>query len=304
MKRTKHVYKTSEIPHLWAHQKQDSARNPQGNLFFEGKVLYSYRTNYPIAHIVDSPAGLGPCVLIQEDTYSNTTAKHIGLARRAVSHMTAFTVPFLMLGARNMEDVEANLAWYEEQIHTREGLAVRARSQAGWKHEALDRMIHEANMFCEYFGLPRRFTPRTKDEIQESLRKAEASRKLAQAQKLRKAQETIDAWKYGAQVHIPYGINDTYLRVEGDELVTSKGARVPIDHARKALVFVRSIRARGEGYTRNGHTIHIGHYAIDSVDSLGNLRAGCHYITYAEIERVAPVVELIATDEIPRGGVV
>ena len=51
MSRQRYVYPTEEIPHKWVHQTQDSARNPQGNLFFEGDTLYSYRTSAPIAKL-------------------------------------------------------------------------------------------------------------------------------------------------------------------------------------------------------------------------------------------------------------
>ena len=32
----KHVYPTNEIAHLWAHKTQTSARNGQGNFYFDG----------------------------------------------------------------------------------------------------------------------------------------------------------------------------------------------------------------------------------------------------------------------------
>ena len=37
----------------------------------------------------------------------------------------------------------------------------------------------------------------------------------------------------------------------------------------------------------NGHTIHLGHFALDAVDGAGNVRAGCHEVAWEEIERVA-----------------
>ena len=81
------------------------------------------------------------------------------------------------------------------------------------------------------------------------------------------------------------------LRVEGTEVVTSMGARFPISHARRGLALVRMVRARGVEWVRNGHTLHLGHYAVDSVDVEGNVRAGCHRVLWVDIERIAEEIE-------------
>src|ERR1019366_8962284 len=52
--------------------------------------------------------------------------------------------------------------------------------------------------------------------------------------------------------------------------------------------FVRKVRASGQEYVRNGHTIHLGNYVIDRIDSDGSVHAGCHVVRWEEIERIAP----------------
>jgi hypothetical protein len=44
----------------------------------------------------------------------------------------------------------------------------------------------------------------------------------------------------------------------------TKGANFPITHAKRGLALVRAVVARGEGWQRNGHTFHLGHYQIES----------------------------------------
>ena len=45
----RHVYPNHEIPHLWAHQSQDEARNSTGSLYFDGtndlqlRLAFSHR---------------------------------------------------------------------------------------------------------------------------------------------------------------------------------------------------------------------------------------------------------------------
>jgi hypothetical protein len=43
----------------------------------------------------------------------------------------------------------------------------------------------------------------------------------------------------------------------------------------------------GNSYQHNGHSIHIGHFRIDAIDTEGNVRAGCHFIKRDEMERLA-----------------
>lgn len=56
MARQKNVYKTAEIPHLWFHKTQQSARN-HGNLFFDGDTIYSYGYHFQIARHVTNERG-------------------------------------------------------------------------------------------------------------------------------------------------------------------------------------------------------------------------------------------------------
>ena len=69
----------------------------------------------------------------------------------------------------------------------------------------------------------------------------------------------------------------------------------PVSHALRGLAFRSRSCGNGEAYQRNGHTLHLGNYAIDRVDVDGTLHAGCHVIPYSEIERIAPELERIAT---------
>ena len=91
----------------------------------------------------------------------------------------------------------------------------------------------------------------------------------------------IDRWAFGGY-DLPIR-----LRVKGDELQTSRGASVPLAHAVKAFRVIKRLRSKGESYERNGHTIHLGHFALDAVDNAGNVRAGCHEVAWEEIQRVA-----------------
>lgn len=135
------------------------------------------------------------------------------------------------------------------------------------------------------------------------LERQERARKLAE-----KMPELLEAWRAGSnppELQSHYGVlyNLPVMlrlsRVEHltiAEVETSKGARVPVEHALRGLRLVRRLVESGNSYQRNGHTIHLGHYAIDSITPDGTLTAGCHVIQYEEIQRFAPVLEQYARE--------
>lgn len=75
--------------------------------------------------------------------------------------------------------------------------------------------------------------------------------------------------------------------IVGGTLQTSHGADVPLVHALKAFAYVRRVVASGRPWQANGHTIHVGHFRVDSIDIDGTMKAGCHTIHLAEMERLA-----------------
>lgn len=90
-------------------------------------------------------------------------------------------------------------------------------------------------------------------------------------------------WDAGEEIALPYDA-PVRLRVKGDEVETSKGARVPLDSARRAFHFAKDHRAAG--WHRNGQTFAVGQYQLDSIDSEG-IRAGCHRLTWPAVESFA-----------------
>ena len=58
-----------------------------------------------------------------------------------------------------------------------------------------------------------------------------------------------------------------------------------------ALAVVERVKAKGEPWEANGQQIQLGHYSIDRITTAGDVKAGCHFVKYAEIQRVAPMVK-------------
>lgn len=103
---------------------------------------------------------------------------------------------------------------------------------------------------------------------------------------------TIADWRAGKIAYARL-VSDTstMLRRVGDIVETSKGARVPLADAQRTFDFVVRkrldvTRARLCEWNANGETHSVGMYALNKVNGFG-IVAGCHRITWEEIERFA-----------------
>ena len=355
MARQRNVYPTSEIPHLWAHQTQASARNPQGSLFFEGRTIYSYRTSWPLAAL--RPHKKRPALVLTNcERCSVTTAQHQSAVNLAVSHLTAIAVPSPALNDhRSAGDQHGgNIAHLFKRAADYLTKAQRAmtHSTVAWRRREAMQALADARTYCAHFGIRRKIPDFPAAEWDAALARAQAienpdpvrDAKRLKARERRQAAarkglehifnsycaevEAFNAayaaanlptsaehwratgqwqsrltdlrapylpWKMRRKVSelftLPEVANDrprdTLLRVNGDQIETSRGARIPLDHAPRIWALVQACRNTGRAYTRNGHTEHAGQYAIDAVDTDGTLRAGCHSIKYAELELMA-----------------
>jgi hypothetical protein len=314
MKRIRKVYPTDEVPHLWYHKTQDEARNAGRNLYFENETIYSYGGHFPIARHVKN-SGRKSAVLFTTRTYSVTTSKHLSLVRRAIPESAVvFNVPSVLGAWGSEQDHTANLSHFVSA--SKEALDKAGRARISGSHDLASAFgfRDSAKAYAKFFRVPCPkfdFLPKGKElaalKAKVAERAARHNAKMAAEQEraqVRRAEqdriarlefaEQAELWKAGnPDVRLPYVSDvDTLLRIKGDEVETSRGARVPVSHAIALLLTIRKVVARGVEFTPNGHTIHIGHYSVDKIETDGTLHAGCHVIKYAEIEGLAP--ELLA----------
>lgn len=301
--RQRNVFPTDEIAHLWAHKSQPSARNAGHNFYFDGDTIYSYGSHFPIARHVSN--GKQSAILFTTRGYSVTTSKHLSLVRRAIpSGMTVFYVP-------NVSDYHChgdNLKAYVQDSEQTLINAIRSRKYGTSLLNEAFGYRDEARKYAKFFRAPMPrfpFLPKSKtlDGLKEKLKAKEA--KQAAKDKIRRAKEQA-AWDEQQRIRAiataekmadwcagnsidTYLLRDadTQLRIVGDAVETSRGARVPIDHARFALKAVRRVLQTGKEFVTNGHTIHVGHYKLDRITADGTVYAGCHVIKLDAIERIA-----------------
>jgi hypothetical protein len=290
----RHVYPSDMVAHLWAHQSQDSARNGS-NFYFNGDTIYSYGSHFPIARHVETKRGR--VVLFTTRTHSVTTAGHKWTVLGACKHLTVFHVQHVCDTNRKEQFNE-----YRQRYLALARKYSRARSNKPSILGNLRNLVDEANRFAVFFGLRSKLSMPTDLSAMEvecrAIEQREKARKLREEARKQREWETrkaeaiskLDEWANGGAIdRFVFGGYDLpiRLRIKNDELQTSRGASVPLAHAVKAFRIIKRLHDKGQAYERNGHTIHLGHFALDSVDKQSNVTAGCHNVTWKEIERVA-----------------
>lgn len=287
-------YNSKMVAHVWAQQRETAGQNSNGQFYFQGATIFSYGAHFPIATFHKVKGG-EPFVLFTTRARSMTTSKHKGYARNAIPG----GVPIF-----DVADDPRHLplkAYWEGEIQARVLEAGAARGQ-----KVKERLIGEgveiarqANAYAALTGARWRLKePDVSPEFLARAKKAaraaelrETKAKEAAARKLREDRAAdITAWLAGAAHYVPQfdaECGGPALRVVAGELQTSYGARVPFAHATRAFQFIKACREKGREWHCNGHTLHVGHFTVESVSAAGDIVAGCHTIRWPEIERVA-----------------
>lgn len=299
--RTKHVFDPREVAHLWAHQAQaDGRSNGRGNIFFEGDTIYSYGHHFPIARHIKNKRGQ-KAILFTAKSYSVTTAKHKRFVWGAIpGSMEVFHVANVIDNPK-----VALLDDYQTEINELAIKAGRSRQNKDYVLAELKKKSDEFLALAEFIGSKRK--PKIPDQKwideQKELARKEAKEARERKEQREAAQRQLDkkdfnAWLLGESNHFPasyrYGTNTDYLRIEDEEVVTSRAARVPLDHVKRIVSLVIGLINDGKTYQANGHSIHLGHYTVDRIDEHGTLTVGCHRFSKEELLRFA---ELITVDE-------
>jgi hypothetical protein len=293
----RHVYSNHEIPHLWAHQSQDEARNSTGSLYFEGPTIYSYGSHFPIARHVTNVRD-EKAVLFTIDHHSVTTSGHCSVVAGAIPpNVPVFRVPHLRNSWGDLPDHADNVESYVRRISELLGKAKRARVNRDWLEREALALREQLRGYLAFFDVVAVALPES-DELdtleawireheEEERQRREETARIAEEVRRREQAEQIQRFLAG-DPHASYipGVSPM-LRVVGDEVETSLGARFPIEHAIRGLAFVRGIRASGREYVRNGHAIHLGNYVVDRIEPDGTVHAGCHVVRWEEMERIA-----------------
>ena len=289
----KTVFTSKELPHIWAHKLAPHGRSA-GNVSFNGDAILSYGTE--IARHV--PRKGKPAVIFNSTGYSITTSGAQSRIRAAIpGDVPVFTVDGIPRG-RSLQDVTGamlfNYAAKQAASYALKATRCRAHSK-DWNLGQQSGWLNKAKAVSEFFGLRRKVDEQTIARLAEAEKRASAKaakqEREREAELLRREAEDIAAWLSGAPDVYSRHHWPAMLRLEGGEVVTSKGARVPAADAQRTFRFAVALRDRG--WHRNGETHQVGGYQLDAVNKDG-IVAGCHRIAWPEIERFAKLQGWVA----------
>jgi hypothetical protein len=310
----------SGVPHKWAHRVENRSgkvAGKAGNVFYEGERIYSYGHHFCIARLLPSNV-----VVFGTHKYSSSTGNHQASVRGAVLHLrtvychdpAASPSSNKQFAQSEIEDALAEppkLAKFKEL--KRLGARVTARREAEKFNAYLAALPEEESKGVKPFDLTEaRFnhTPEEAERYAQLVREERERQTLRDAQReergsarrerrpadmaaaAEKAKTRIPDWrnhKYdGGMWNLP-----TMLRLSKDKqnVETSKGADIPVTHAKRLWPIIQNCKAVGKGF--NDRQIRLGHYTLSEIRPDGSIVVGCHDIPYAEIELIARELGLI-----------
>lgn len=288
------VFNNRQVTHVWAQQTQSEGRGP--SIFFRDTEIFSYGTHYLAGKIYTNKKGK-KFALINSHNYSRTTTKHLSYIRSAVSGlMSYFCVerPGDLKGAVKQldENIDSTVALYMKRVK------ITSREDITWRIDQVRDAFNEANQLRKLLGLKekpdsvysKKVAPLSKhlherlaawnaNNTPEKLAKkaAEKAKREAELAKIQEAKqaELIQRFRNGENVYpqTKYKL----LRIQGDKVVTSGGAEVPLSDALAGLASLRN-KFITKGFP-------IGQFAFETIEN-NIIKIGCHYIEMKEAENV------------------
>jgi hypothetical protein len=284
----------SELAHIWANDPDSSIYKSANSMSCHNGVLYSYST--AIAHIVN-PSEARYTVIHNSASYSNTTSKHQGYARASVRHyqneiylsIPKMGLTGLVFGQRDFDElIKVNNEAKAEALLVK---ASRSRIHAGSYYSSAIFIYENLNKYAQLLNLNYAMPDLSTVQAQavEAKKKAEALAKIAQAKRIKEQAEALENWRAGHDVRNNFEV--TALRIKNEEIQTTRGARIPLDHAVKFWGLIKSWHEKGIQYVKDHHSINLGHYTVNKFDGK-TLTVGCHSIPFSEIQIIATQLKL------------
>lgn len=284
-----------QVAHIWASQSQAQGR--AGNIFFEDQTIYSYGYHFAIARFAPE---FGDIVLFTKRHYSNSTGKHKGIVRRAIPDN--YSVLYCYDPARS---IQSNIDYWANEVKiNRNGFkGLKHKISRGNTAIKLDQFITEARLLCEATKNPiPEWASLLGDELAalqyiqtrniQLAEKREARREALRIEQAKKASERMEKWLNGENTYTgDFYHLDTMLRLNGDQVETSRGAFIPIQDAINLYPMLTRAKESGKTLDFGLHTVKIGNYQFRSFDG-ELLTIGCHVIKWDQIQSIAKQLHL------------
>jgi hypothetical protein len=279
-----------ELTHIWANDSDSSIMKTANSLSCHHGKLYSYST--VIGQIIDNNT-----VIYNTASYSNTTSKHQGLMTSATYHylnriyldVPKMNLSSLVLGQRDFE-----ILILEPNQRAASDLLVKASRSKLYKdryNAAALRIFENLAKYASLFNLDY-IQPNLEGLMESAIKRDKEEKQALKESKARRIQEQAEAlqdWRLGLDVRNHFEV--TALRIKDDVIETSRGAKIPLEHAVKFWGLINSWHQKGITYVKDHHSIHLGNYCVNRFEN-DVLTVGCHQIPYSEIQNIANQLHL------------
>jgi hypothetical protein len=279
-----------ELIHIWANDFNADIWQMANSVTCQHGKLYSYST--VIGQIVNNDT-----VIYNTASYSNTTSKHQGLMYQSSSHylnriylsIHKYNLNNLVFGQNDFDSLvlKPNLDIASEYLLK----ASRSKKYKDFYNmkalSIFDNLEKYALLFNLVCTLPN--TDAFLETIIKADKEAKAIEKIQKAERIQQQAEALQNWRLGLDVRNHFEI--TALRIKDDVIETSRGAKIPLEHAIKFWGLINSWHQKGTTYKKDHHSIHLGNYAVNRFEN-DILTVGCHEIPFSEIEGIANQLHL------------
>ena len=323
---------TDMVIHVWAQRSQNEGRNSTRSVFFNDiDTIYSYGHHFALATFVEEKCGnlTNLNCIINDDRYSVTTSSQQASLRQATrQYNQVFTTTKILHHIIKWAHDDTNTFFLSElkilcEKEASEIIENTCRTLAKRKKASLiEQDINHAQHLIAQLGVVmnifkiimdaaiidklHEMTDKRdtllityKEQIAAENKIAREKKKAYEADIAQKTQEALSAWLKGDALPwgsegLVYKSEEIYLRVKGDLIETSHKAEFPIDDAINAFTAIKNVIKRNIGFKcDNANRLKLGNFNIDTIDTQGNVKAGCHYVKYAQIESIAKQLNIL-----------
>lgn len=278
-----------QVAHLWAARGFGQESNSTGSFYYKDDTIYSYGLHFVAGKLYDNGetgSDFRRFALVNSEGYSNTTAKHLHYVRSAlVGRMCYFNVPKPEAGF-----CEENESYLLDDVALQIEHALNPRMLDCDIHQVID-CIEELNSFYSLFGQWKTFSldeityemlwditheKRHKRDVKKA-REAE-TRYLKEKNNAEKQAQDLSDWVQHLNNRSFYNLDYDRVRVtlvDKLELETTRGAKVPIDHAIRAFVLAN------EGFKITGEKV--GAFEIETEPKDDIVKIGCHRVNLTQV---------------------
>ena len=265
----RNVLPVSELCHKWANQEQESGRNANGSMYFNGSTIYSYGSHFPIAkHIVNEQGQRA--VLFTERTYSRTTDKH-----KSKVWMSCKNDNIIFCSLPNSTH-EQNFNFWLNVAELQGARKLKTAKKPEIYLNIISNVESKAVKYAQFFGidipetLKAVFSIKDKSQYLDYQHKANELAKIEEQKRLKEQKkqfkEQIQKWLNLETSRLYTNYKYDFLRINENRIETTQAVQIPLAIGKKLYQSIK-----------NG-SLNVGDKVLNySVNEIGNeIKIGCH----------------------------